>query len=166
MKHLFTLILTLSMLAGYSQEVAMQVLASAGGYFKNAGAGLSLSWTVGEPAYTTLTSSETILTQGFQQGNLLGTVVVEPAAGNGDIRVYPNPVSDEVNIMVALTRANGQATVEIYDITGRKVKNQVLAIAGQEPYRLDVSNLPSGIYLLRVTIEVPPAIRMVKLVKN
>ncbi|NLI87649.1 MAG: hypothetical protein GX439_05310, partial [Bacteroidales bacterium] len=58
MKHIFTtLILTLSMLAGYSQEVAMQVLATAGGYYENTGAGLSLSWTLGEPAYTTLTSS-------------------------------------------------------------------------------------------------------------
>jgi len=166
MKHFFTLILTLSMLAGYSQEVAMQVLAAAGGYYLNAGAGMSLSWTLGEPAYTTLTSSEVILTQGFQQGNLLGTEIEKPVAGKGDIRVYPNPASSEVNIAVTLPNAEGRATVEVYDIAGRMVKSTSAVMVGHEPYRLDVSNLPSGIYLLRVATESPAAVRVVKLVKE
>jgi len=154
------------MLAGYSQEVAMQVLASAGGYFENTGAGLSLTWTVGEPAYTTLTSQGIILTQGFQQGNLLGNKVDELVASVSGIRIYPNPVSGEVNIAVALASTKGQATFEIYDITGRMVKGMVVAVSGQEPYKLDVSNLPSGIYLLKVTIEKPYTTRVVKLVKK
>ena len=166
MKHLFTLILTLSMLAGYSQEVAMQVLATAGGYYENTGAGLSLSWTLGEPAYTTLTSSEVILTQGFQQGNLFGTNLEEIPTDVTAIRVYPNPVTSTVNIAVTLPNAKGRATVEVYDIAGRMVKSTSAVMVGHEPYRLDVSNLPSGIYLLRVATESPAAVRVVKLVKE
>ena len=166
MKHFFTLILTLSMLAGYSQEVAMQVLAAAGGYYLNAGAGMSLSWTLGEPAYTTLISSEVILTQGFQQGNLLGTEIEKPVAGKGDIRVYPNPASSEVSIAVALPNTKGNATVEIFDITGRMVKSTIVAITGHEPCRLDVSKLQPGIYLLSLTLENSHDVRVVKLVKK
>lgn len=167
MKHIFTtLILTLSMLAGYSQEVAMQVLASAGGYYENTGAGLSLSWTLGEPAYTTLTSSEVILTQGFQQGNLFGTNLEEIPTDVTAIRVYPNPVTSTVNIAVTLPNANGKVTVELLDVTGRQIKSMVMTMTEDEPFTLGVSTLWPGIYLVRVTVESPHTVRVVKLVKE
>ena len=166
MKHLFTLILTLSMLAGYSQEVAMQVLAAAGGYYENTGAGLSLSWTLGEPAYTTLTSSEVILTQGFQQGNLFGTNLEEIPTDVTAIRVYPNPVTSTVNIAVTLPNTNGKVTVELLDVTGRQIKSMVMTMTEDEPFTLGVSTLRPGIYLVRVTVESPHTVRVVKLVKE
>jgi len=144
----------------------MQVLATAGGYYENTGAGLSLSWTLGEPAYTTLTSSEVILTQGFQQGNLLGTGIEKPIAGKGDIRVYPNPASSEVNIAVTLPNTNGKVTVELLDVTGRQIKSMVMTMTEDEPFTLGVSTLRPGIYLVRVTVESPHTVRVVKLVKE
>ncbi len=144
----------------------MQVLATAGGYYKNTGAGLSLSWTLGEPAYTTFTSSDMVITQGFQQGNLFGTNLEEISTDVTDIRVYPNPVSDEVIIAVTLPNIKGRTMVEVYDIAGRMVKSTSAVMVGHEPYKLDVSKLQPGIYLLRVATETPAAVRVVKLVKE
>ncbi len=75
-------------------------------------------------------------------------------------------MTSTVNIAVTLPNAKGRATVEVYDIAGRMVKSTSAVMVGHEPYRLDVSNLPSGIYLLRVATESPAAVRVVKLVKE
>ncbi len=56
----------------------------------------------------------------------------------GDIQVYPNPVTNEINI----TGARG-ATVTIYDVVGRCVYKGV----ANEHLIIDMSERPSGVYL-------------------
>ncbi|MDO1501792.1 T9SS type A sorting domain-containing protein [Winogradskyella maritima] len=68
---------------------------------------------------------------------------------NVDVRsfnfsLYPNPTSEGyVNIS---TVNNDDVQVAVYDILGKQVKNETL-----KNERLDVSNLKSGVYLLRLT---------------
>ena len=62
-----------------------------------------------------------------------------------DITFYPNPVKNGfVNIN---SKTEGTKTVELYDLTGRMVMSTKL-----DTSTLDVSNIGSGIYLLKVTI--------------
>lgn len=71
---------------------------------------------------------------------------VEEARGSSAIHLYPNPVTDEVFVRVAGSKA-GQ-TAEIIDCAGR-----VLAanrIGGASPLRFDVSDLARGMYSVRV----------------
>lgn len=70
MKKIFTLILSLALVQAFGQTpaVVMQVVSSSGGYY--ATSDLSISWTLGEPVTSTLSGTNLILTQGFQQGDL------------------------------------------------------------------------------------------------
>ncbi len=169
MKRLFTLILAVSFTAfSYAQEynIGMQVVASAGGYFSSTSAGVSMSWTLGEVAYTTLTAGDYILTQGFQQGNLFPTDVEKPELSSSDMKIYPNPASVEFFIKINSPTAKGKSTAEVYDITGRKVITEELNLEENEPYRIPIAELKSGIYMIRITVESNKAVKVFKLIKE
>jgi PKD repeat protein len=82
-----------------------------------------------------------------QQVFIVVTGMNETAANA--ISTYPNPVNDQLTISFAKEMKNAQ--LEIIDQTGRLVQ-QVQNISGQK-LTLNVSTLPAGIYLLRVTDE-------------
>jgi hypothetical protein len=60
-----TLLFLLFGISAHSQTLSPNVIVSGGGYFS--GGGASLSWTMGETFYKTLTNPNKMLTQGFQQ---------------------------------------------------------------------------------------------------
>ena len=70
------------------------------------------------------------------------TLTVEDNALAG-VSIYPNPVKDIINIDTPVDLTNRVATV--FDINGKKVLNKKLA-----NNTLDVSNLSSGTYVLRL----------------
>ncbi|MFH1052608.1 MAG: T9SS type A sorting domain-containing protein [bacterium] len=66
---------------------------------------------------------------------------------------YPNPFSDETTIQFALEEA-GNVNITIYDINGKPVTSKKLTglSSGEQQYRFNSGNLPSGIYLYRIDI--------------
>ena len=70
------------------------------------------------------------------------TLTVEDEALAGVI-IYPNPVKDVINIDTPVDLTNRVATV--FDITGKRILNKKLT-----DNALDVSNLASGTYVLRI----------------
>lgn len=72
--------------------------------------------------------------------------------------LYPNPVKEELNIVFA----NKQGQLQITDITGRKLLN---AAPKQGNNRIDVRNLPSGIYIYRL-MDGPLELQKGKIVKD
>ena len=61
--------------------------------------------------------------------------------------MYPNPAKDVVNLAYNLTDTN--ATVSIYDVTGRLIHEVALdAVSGNS--ELHVSTYPAGVYLVLV----------------
>lgn len=68
---------------------------------------------------------------------------------NSSIILYPNPVKDILNIT---TRDNeGISTVEIYNNTGQKIMQD--EIKGRQNCFIDVSKLPVGAYIVKVTTD-------------
>jgi hypothetical protein len=57
------------------------------------------------------------------------------------IRVYPNPTKDI--IVFDLSNISGSATVELYDMEGKNIKEKKL----HENSQISVGNLPKGLYL-------------------
>lgn len=136
----------------FGQDIPMQVVASAGGYYSSAN--LSVSWTVGEPVISTLTSANVILTQGFQQGNLFGTgIPINPNLNSFSLKMFPNPAINKVYFDVNNLKVKGAFIVAVYDITGRSIITQNLGqYDNQEQMELSVSFLKSGLYLVKVRI--------------
>ena len=63
--------------------------------------------------------------------------------------VYPNPASDEINIKLLYPKEDNQIT--IYNTLGEVCKN--LQIKGQETTKLNIQDLKSGIYFIKLNSE-------------
>ncbi|HEX3025167.1 MAG TPA: glycoside hydrolase family 44 protein [Chitinophagaceae bacterium] len=64
------------------------------------------------------------------------------------VKVFPNPVSDN-NLYIKMgSNIAGSTRIIIYDESGRQVINYVTNYSGQTPIKIDVSRLSSGYYIL------------------
>jgi len=64
-------------------------------------------------------------------------------------KAYPNPTTSKVSIECTLNEGE-IGTMEIFDLMGRRVASWTM-IGGEDVYSFDVSGLPQGTYLFRVT---------------
>ncbi len=65
-----------------------------------------------------------------------------------DFRIYPNPNYGEFNLVCSRKLAeNGEIT--LCDIEGRQIF-QILAESGKTIYKINATNLPQGIYIVRL----------------
>ncbi len=73
------------------------------------------------------------------------TAISEPGMSSGSLRVYPNPASDHLFIKLPGGSFEPDMLVDLYDASGRLVQQKVIGKGS-----LDVSELPTGIYFLRL----------------
>ena len=141
----FMLLLSVAMSAQIT--LTPSVISSGGGYAE--GDNISISWTLGELAVTTLTGGNMILTQGFQQPFDVG-VGIRKDEVNWDISVYPNPVGDELRVRFDIDKT-GDFIVEIQDVTGRLISQvQHTQVHPGDIILLNTSAYTTGIYFLKV----------------
>ncbi|MEW4922207.1 lamin tail domain-containing protein [Algibacter sp. 2305UL17-15] len=90
------------------------------------------------------TANPSLLFSPGLKGN--GTTLAVNTLSKEELSIYPNPVN---NGFVTITSPiSGNKNIELYDITGRSVKTQIL-----KSETLNLQTLTSGMYLLKVTIE-------------
>jgi hypothetical protein len=82
--------------------------------------------------------------------NLVPTSTDKPTAEQDNISIYPNPVKNTVTIAVSGNTMQGQ-TVSIINLAGNTVY-QTSNLSNQQT--IDISNLPEGIYFVKVGDEV------------
>ena len=79
--------------------------------------------------------------------------------------IYPNPVQNNLKLQLIYAADYAEVTYTIYDAYGRIIKEQNLgAIPGNSLLQTDVADLPSGLYLFRVSIAGVSSIK--KFIKN
>ncbi|MCE5347392.1 MAG: CotH kinase family protein [Bacteroidales bacterium] len=85
--------------------------------------------------------------------NIANTATSGDVSSKQDILVYPNPVKDQMNLVIYLSYANEiKVRFELFDLLGRSVFNE-LVIPGNEGYQefsFNVSKLMPGYYILKV----------------
>ncbi len=82
---------------------------------------------------------------------------------NNQIRVYPNPFTDFLNIEFSLPGQN-KVKLDIFDITGDKLIIENLQNTGKNKVNtIDLSDIPEGVYLLKISME--NSIELHKIVK-
>jgi hypothetical protein len=107
--------------------------------------GLSVSSSVGELAITYLQGTQSGISQGFHQGSMQITSIVQndlPSAENW--KVYPNPFNQSIFVESEIEPKNGRAY--LYDLEGRLFGNYSL----QGKTELLFSSIPSGTYILKL----------------
>jgi len=76
--------------------------------------------------------------------------------------VYPNPTTGAINIVIDQTTANYDVTVE--DMNGRAIANFGSLINGNGVYSLDLSNVVTGVYFIKLRNELEE--RTVRIIKQ
>ena len=69
-----------------------------------------------------------------------------------NVSIYPNPSAGAINVEASIPNAQ-DVQLEIYDLLGRPVYNQHLNNVSQFRETLDISNFPSGYYMLFIRLE-------------
>ncbi|MDO9255991.1 MAG: T9SS type A sorting domain-containing protein [Bacteroidales bacterium] len=87
----------------------------------------------------------------LEKGAISFTAVAENQKSGFNAAVYPNPVSDVMNLMLNPGKATF-ALVSVIDITGHTVLNQRFDMQSEElsTIQVPVSELPSGIYMVKI----------------
>lgn len=143
MKNLMNcLILVFASYTLSAQSLSPEVVSTAGETYSTHT--LSLNWTLGE--LMTETYAGTInLTQGFHQPVEIATSVDGLVSELGTIRVYPNPSSGKIFVVM---EKSGALCMELWDMKGNMVAKKSASTSLEN---LDLSHLPQGIYVLRLT---------------
>jgi hypothetical protein len=164
-KILFLLTVLAISLSGNSQKLSPSVISSQGGFDKSEG--FILEWTLGENFVETVSLHSQIYTQGFLQPvrkNILEKNQVQKPVFPYDITIYPNPVSSLLNVYVKAGQ-NPKLRIRMFDVTGKFIR-PITFYLNSNHIAFDVSYLPSGIYIMKITDPVGPTIETFRIVKK
>lgn len=101
---------------------------------------------MGEPLSTEIEEDGTMIAQGFLQVTILGKTVATEEALDFDLTVYPNPVSQYLNIELAEV-PDKSAEYIIYDQSGRLISSApIKGVVTQ----VDFKSQMTGIYFLQL----------------
>ena len=153
---------------GISQSVAPEVYAKSGGHYT--GTNAQLSWTIGEPVIETVSNTNNIITQGFHQTSYDITSIKENPDLGYNISVFPNPVSNTLQINISGDVDNSNLKIELMDITGKiliieRWFSPPFGGAGGGLYQLNMKEYATGNYFLRITNEKEQLINSYKIQK-
>ena len=126
-----------------AQEINPYVVSSGGETFT--ASGISLDFVIGEIVTESYTEGSTMLTQGFLQGTEEGLAIYNQSANADDIVVFPNPVSNIVNIMCK--GEDKPMYIEIIDIQGCKISSIQNA---NNPLPINIECLTPGLYVVKL----------------
>lgn len=150
-KLLMFVMLCLSSYTMFSQSFDRSVLASDGAV--SSVGSVTLDWTLGELATTTLVTENGMLTQGFHQPQLSVSTLLsyENLETFYQVQVMPNPVSSILYVNVISDREE-PLIVNLLDLNGKVLKKEKIDFPF-DPLQFDMTRYPSGLYVIRVITE-------------
>jgi len=83
-------------------------------------------------------------------GLLIDDAVVRTQNNSPKIIVYPNPIRQNNTLSVELYLEHNFTTLEMYDLSGRRLINQIIA-TDQQVLNLEMGQLNPGTYILKLT---------------
>lgn len=143
-KNLIILVLAVSYFSAIAQNYNLQLVSSAGDSYQNEN--FLIDWSVGEIAIETFQSESLILTQGFHQGSLEISTLINHSDLNISMKVYPNPTSSYIYLTTEAT--NEKLQVIITSLIGTTIFSGEI---NNSNWKFDFSNYASGTYILLIS---------------
>lgn len=138
-------LLIASLLLGFTQVNAQDVVATSGG--NATGTNGNVSYSIGQVVYTPNTGATGSVAQGVQQPFEIQIVLgVENFNINLQLAIYPNPTTNWLQLEVKNTEFTN-LTYQMYDLNGKLIYNEKV---NAENTTIKTEQLPSAIYLLKV----------------
>ena len=139
--------------------LGQQVTGASGGNAN--GAGGSVSYTLGEVAYTTNISTSGSATQGVQQAYEIFTTDIKEGIGNISLSVFPNPTQE--NLVLEIKEFSFQnLDYQLFDAQGKLVEKGTISATHTH---IRTQELPSAAYFLSV-FQNNQSIISFKIIKN
>ena len=158
MKHFKTTAFIVLVLLAFGELNAQESLNSA--WSEAAGAGGSVSYSVGQLFYTSNVGNTGSIAQGVHQPYEISEVLgIDEISNEFEMSIYPNPTRDYLTLT---TEDNAGFSYQLYDINGRIIESNNVT---SNNTTITMQNLPSTTYFLKVTIS-PEKVRTYKIIKN
>ena len=164
MRKVYTIVLVMflcgTMLA-QQVRLANEVFGAAS--MQTSSSGYQADWTIGEPFTATAKIDNSTLIQGFHQGTYVLTVAgIETHRALINIKTFPNPVIDELNVEVTKAELSNYPVILIYNFQGQLlIKDEIVSTN----YKVDMSHFKSQGYLLQVFMNNEP-VKTVTIIKQ
>ena len=128
------------------------------------GIGGSASYSVGQLAYTTNTGTNGSVSEGVQQAFKISVVTgIEEAKDIFlNVSAYPNPTTDYLELKVENLQLS-ELSYKLYDISGKVYQNKEI---GNSITKIEMQNLPQGIYFIKVIDTKNKEFKTFKIIKN
>ncbi len=111
-----------------------------------------LEWNRGENTLVAGTFARSVLSYdltGIVAGDNLSSVKFQTQVDN-ELKLYPNPVSNDLTLEFSNTRPSKNVFIAIYTMDGRLVKEAIERTDRAVVWNVNVSDLPTGTYLVKV----------------
>ena len=125
----------------WSQTLTPQAITSAGGFVEQGNN--SLSFTIGQPVATVLSTGSGSVSQGFQQAVAVRIITATDPALNLFVRVFPNPARQYLYVDCLPAR------LTLTDMLGRPCWQ---GHSDGKPFQVDIQTFVAGVYLLQIQI--------------
>ena len=160
MRYFYLISLLFHINTGFCQILSPTVITTAGDEYSNSYAKMSV--TIGEPVTETVTNNGTTLTQGFQQGVYYVVNVEENIISGINTNIYPNPVTNIMNIEITGVKENVLLT--LVDANGKYLLNENYE-SNELIHTIDFSKYSTGSYFIKIALEKSGYFKTVKIVK-
>jgi len=154
MKYIYLFFLLLFVISSFGQHI----ISTAGN--TSISEDFTIDFTIGEIITQTYQGNTINATQGFHQPNLTVTAIYYPDPIY-DIRLFPNPTEDFV--ILEFPKLDQDYSIELYDTGGQLILQD--RVHQKETY-IDMSNLATAVYFLRVNGSNKKKIKIYKIVKT
>lgn len=143
---------------------AQSTISTAGGNATSSGG--TVSYTVGQVAYSTQTTTSGTITQGVQQPFeiFVATALEQAKDISLQLQVFPNPVNDylKLSVVPSATISIQSLSFQLYDVNGKLVQNNNVE---SNETNIMMSGFTSGTYLLKVN-QGNTSFKTFKIIKN
>ena len=165
MSKILLLVIPLILIPCYTsaQVLSRDVISSQGDFDSNTY--MTLEWTLGDSFIGTVANQDNIFTQGFIQSFAIAKTIPVDIVLEDHTRsvIYPNPVSSVLNIKAG-EEFGEELTVALFDFSGRYI-GKYMQHTKDLNTSLNVSNLQSGIYFIRISNSDDSLVETHKMVK-
>lgn len=155
----FKLIVLLLLGLGLTGLQAQKAVMATGG--DGSGSGGSISYSVGQAAYVTMTGTNGTMAPGVQHPYEIYVGLDEDKGITLSCAVYPNPSSDLLTLKVKNLNHSALSYC-LYDMNGNTLEN--IKLTGDEA-RIDMSGFAPAIYFLKVSDNIKE-VKTFKIIKN
>ena len=135
----------LFLLLGITGLSAQESSNSSGG--NAAGSEGSVSYSVGQLFYSSISGNSGTVSQGVQQPFEISVLDVAESA-NLDITIaaYPNPTSDQLNLLIKDFNLT-DLSFQLFDMQGKMIRNQIIK---SNRTQISMNSLPAAIYVVKI----------------